>query len=151
MTAHMPRWPVSALFEATGLTVQQIAVEAGRCRRTGIRWSQCDTLNDIQADHAACALGLHPALIWPDWFAAAPEEVPETPEVVKPTRRSVNELAHETLTLGEAATVLGTTPQAVEHLIETGELERLRWKYDRRVFVSHDSVRRWQAREVVAC
>ena len=29
-------------------------------------------LTDTQADHGAIALGLHPAIVWPDWFAVAP-------------------------------------------------------------------------------
>lgn len=146
MTALAPRWPVSALLDATGLSVQQVAVAAGRCRRTGIRWAQSDTLNDRQADHAACAVGLHPALVWPDWFAAAPAHVTDPPP-----RNHVGGVTHETLTLNEAATILNTTRDAVERLVETGVLERLRWKYDRRVFVSHASVREWQAREMASC
>lgn len=34
------------------------------------RWRQSD-LNDRQADIIATNLGLHPALLWPDWFAKA--------------------------------------------------------------------------------
>jgi hypothetical protein len=35
------------------------------------RWVEEGGLTELQADRAACAIRLHPSLIWPDWWAGA--------------------------------------------------------------------------------
>jgi lambda repressor-like predicted transcriptional regulator len=63
-----PRWAVAELAAATGLPLRRLAVLAGYTERTGCRWRPDVLLTDERADRAACALGMHPAEVWPAWF-----------------------------------------------------------------------------------
>jgi lambda repressor-like predicted transcriptional regulator len=77
ITLHRPspaRWPIGPLVAVTGRTAAALAAEAGFTRRSGTRWGSAGWVNDETADRLACAAGLHPAEVWPGWFAAAPEE-----------------------------------------------------------------------------
>lgn len=66
------RWPAEALSRWAG-SVPAAAEAAGLTRRTGYRWAERGALlDDWTADRAAVALGLHPAMVWPGWFAEAP-------------------------------------------------------------------------------
>ena len=66
------RWPLGPLGAAAGTTTNAaLARRLGVSVRTVWRWNH-HGLSDTQADHGAIALGLHPVLVWPDWFAHAP-------------------------------------------------------------------------------
>ena len=49
------------------ISAGQMAELVGVSRRTICRW-QNSGLTETQADRAACALGTHPALVWPQWL-----------------------------------------------------------------------------------
>lgn len=51
----------------TGWTTSDLAAYLGVDKRTVYRWRETG-LTFWQADKAAGALNLHPALIWPDWL-----------------------------------------------------------------------------------
>lgn len=58
------RWPTEPLFEA--------AAAQGYLPGKHLHLTQSDKfLNDIGADNAAVRIGLHPSLIWTDWFEPA--------------------------------------------------------------------------------
>lgn len=64
------RWPLEPVLELTGHPPALVlAARVGVSARTVHRWRH-NGLTDQQADHAAIALGRHPATIWPDWHAA---------------------------------------------------------------------------------
>lgn len=78
----MTRFPVQPLLDAgrstnpkvknrendsTRATVAQLV---GIHRDTLRKWERRGGLTPWAADRAACALGLHPASIWADWYAA---------------------------------------------------------------------------------
>ena len=66
------RWPLAPLRVAAGATTNAaLARSLGVSVRTVWRWHH-HGLTDTQADHAAIALGLHPAIVWPDWLTLAP-------------------------------------------------------------------------------
>ena len=61
-------WPLQPLFQAAGTTeFVELGYLTGFAARTIHRWEQSG-IPDQAADKAACALGLHPYTIWPDWF-----------------------------------------------------------------------------------
>lgn len=47
-------------------TVRQLAAEIGAHPKQIYRWADYG-LDPWQADRAACALGLHPQIVWPDY------------------------------------------------------------------------------------
>jgi hypothetical protein len=77
-TAHTPlcltarrryRWPAQPLFELMGDGVRD------KLNTFHMSWAEYDRLlaeglSDKQADHWACRLGVHPAMVWPDWVEA---------------------------------------------------------------------------------
>jgi hypothetical protein len=66
------RWPLDSLSAAADTTTNAaLARSLGVNVRTVWRWHR-HGLTDAQADHAAIALGLHPALVWPDWLTTSP-------------------------------------------------------------------------------
>jgi hypothetical protein len=70
-TTTPARWPLAPLRDAAGAaTTAVLARRLDVSVRTVWRWNH-HGLSDIQADHAAIALGLHPALVWSDWLTAA--------------------------------------------------------------------------------
>jgi hypothetical protein len=65
---HGKRWPIQPLFDAAKTTqVFELAYLTGIPARTIHRWMHAG-ISDHQADRAAIALGLHPSLIWTEWF-----------------------------------------------------------------------------------
>ena len=65
------RWPVADLVAATGVTVDRLAVAAGYTSRSGHRWAAQGWVDDVIADHLACAAGWPAALVWRGWCSAA--------------------------------------------------------------------------------
>lgn len=66
-TLHRVRWPLAPLLDAAGHPpVHDLATRVGVTSRTVWRWHHTG-LTDTQADHAAIALGYHPANIWIEW------------------------------------------------------------------------------------
>jgi hypothetical protein len=57
-------------------TVAQVALRLGVDRQHVYRWLRRG-LDDVQADVVAIMLGLHPCLIWDDWFALSVEKSAE--------------------------------------------------------------------------
>lgn len=51
-----------------GVEDRRVALAVRVSIRTVTRWRAAGGLSERQADRAACALGLHPAEIWPSWF-----------------------------------------------------------------------------------
>lgn len=65
---HEVRWPYRHLGEfCGGGSSTEVAVRVGRTTRTVERWRTAGLTLDA-ADRAACALGVHPSAIWPDWY-----------------------------------------------------------------------------------
>ncbi|MCC6438120.1 MAG: hypothetical protein AB7O92_07085 [Acidimicrobiia bacterium] len=61
------RWPLAPLLDAAGRpSAAALAAQVGVTLRTVWRWHHRG-LTDQQADHAAIALGYHPANIWTNW------------------------------------------------------------------------------------
>ncbi len=61
------RWPLAPLLDAAGRpSADVLAARVGVTPRTIWRWHHRG-LTDQQADHAAIALGYHPANIWTNW------------------------------------------------------------------------------------
>ena len=65
-------WPLAPLAAAT--STPNLAGAIGVSASTLARYA-AEGLTDWQADRAAIALRLHPALVWPGWFSAV-EQVP---------------------------------------------------------------------------
>lgn len=63
-----PRLPLAPLLTG-GRTIGDIAALLGVSKRVVSRWRH-DGIRWSLADQAAVALGLHPALVWPDWYEA---------------------------------------------------------------------------------
>jgi len=76
--AWRPRLPYQPLAAWLGDNApQQIVAATGRDRSTAWRWAERG-ITDIEADKVACAFGVHPAVIWGDWWWwTAPEPEPE--------------------------------------------------------------------------
>jgi hypothetical protein len=67
------RWrPINAAADATAGDIVRVADICGVPRHTVHRW-RADGLSLRHADHAACALGLHPLEVWPDHYLPAIE------------------------------------------------------------------------------
>jgi hypothetical protein len=66
-----PRFPF-ADFEAhlSPESAATLAQRLGVSTRTVWRW-RADGLTAIHADRVACACGLHPGIVWADWWATA--------------------------------------------------------------------------------
>lgn len=60
------RWPTEPALRANPMTVDQLSTVAGISKAT----LYGPTLNDVQADRLAIALGKHPFDLWPEWFDA---------------------------------------------------------------------------------
>jgi hypothetical protein len=73
-------------------SVAIIARRTGTDRQNIYRWN-ARGIDAYQADAIAVRLGLHPVVIWPDWFTYAPTEAEvaasEAPRVVKPHRVTI--------------------------------------------------------------
>lgn len=70
--APYPWSPVAerlAYLASTGrpVSVKTLVERSGVTRRTIQRY-RTNGLTDAGADRIACALGIHPALLWPDWW-----------------------------------------------------------------------------------
>ena len=64
-----PRQPRLPLVAAHG-TVTVLAAALGRSREQVARW-RSGGLPLCSADAVACALGRHPAEVWPEWYSVA--------------------------------------------------------------------------------
>lgn len=68
------RWAIGPLvdfFEAHFDPPEPVRRDLERIRMAGRSFLVEDgTIGDRAADRAACMLGIHPSLIWPDWFTA---------------------------------------------------------------------------------
>lgn len=61
-------WPIQPLFDAAGTNdCIELAYLTGFSPRSIHRWKN-NGVPDVNADRAACKLGLHPYTIWPEWF-----------------------------------------------------------------------------------
>jgi hypothetical protein len=67
------------LMRMTRLTVEQepptmgdMAAMVGTSRRNLMRWS-VEGIPELSADRVAVSLGLHPAELWPEWWANCPQ------------------------------------------------------------------------------
>ena len=61
-------WPIQPLLDAAGTDqFVELGYLTGFAARTVHRWKETG-IPDRNADKAACALGLHPYNIWPNWF-----------------------------------------------------------------------------------
>jgi hypothetical protein len=58
------------LIEHLGCSSQQVCEILHISRHTMIAWNRGRRLSEIEADRHACAIGVHPAEIWPNWFTA---------------------------------------------------------------------------------
>jgi len=63
-----PLDPLVAAVGHGGAENRRVALAVRVSIRTVCRWRAAGGLSERQADRAACALGLHPAEIWPSWF-----------------------------------------------------------------------------------
>jgi len=63
-----PLGPLVAAVGHGGVEDRRVALAVRVSIRTVTRWRAAGGLSERQADRAACALGLHPAEIWPSWF-----------------------------------------------------------------------------------
>lgn len=61
-------WPLQPLLDRTGRSLEQLAARAGYRRSNVWRLEQRGYLSDAQADLFATRAGLHPGLVWPEWF-----------------------------------------------------------------------------------
>jgi hypothetical protein len=64
------RWPLTPLLEQVGGTHSMLVKRGGVSGRDVARAAELG-LSDRQADHWALRCGLHPAMVWPGWAAAA--------------------------------------------------------------------------------
>lgn len=68
---HPDRFATHALHRAVACSRKELASAVGVTDRTLQRWDR-DGLDEWQADRAAIAVGLHPALVWPSWLPFEP-------------------------------------------------------------------------------
>lgn len=68
-----PKWPLEPVLQLTDLSPGALAQVAGYSRKSGERWAAAGVVGDAVADELAVVLGLHPALIWDDWYEATTE------------------------------------------------------------------------------
>lgn len=61
-------YPLAPLRLGNPVSAGRLAEQLGLSRRTICRYAR-HGMTEAQADHAACALGTHPALIWSEWQA----------------------------------------------------------------------------------
>ena len=79
--SNTPTYPATPLLETAARilggeeapTYTDIAAIIGVADRTISRWAAGQDIPEAAADRAAIALGTHPCLIWPEWWANAPE------------------------------------------------------------------------------
>lgn len=71
--AQWPSGPLLELLERHGAPLGLSG--AGYARLTGVvsertitRWRAGTPVSTVLADRVACALGVHPSFIWPDWI-----------------------------------------------------------------------------------
>lgn len=66
-------WPLDALLRAAGIKTTTELAKRLRVSGTTIKDAAARQLTDERADSWAIRLGLHPAEVWPDWWAYDPE------------------------------------------------------------------------------
>lgn len=67
-------FPLEPLWEVAKATSQSELAVRLRTRQSTISRAAVDGFTIDQADRFACAIGRHPANVWPDWYAHVPEE-----------------------------------------------------------------------------
>lgn len=87
----MARYPITPIAHRLGITLHQpgnrhdphldgynALAQALHVSRATARRMVANGLTDLQADRAALAIGLHPSLLWPTWWADTPsdEDIP---------------------------------------------------------------------------
>ena len=64
-------YALDRLLDAVGMSSGELGAHVFASGST-VRRVGAEGLTEEQADTWACRLGLHPALVWPEWFATAP-------------------------------------------------------------------------------
>jgi hypothetical protein len=67
------RWPTEPLFRLTRSATSRELAESLQVSTKRVDRAVVTGLNDKSADEFACRLGLHPAMLWGDWFDAVSE------------------------------------------------------------------------------
>lgn len=67
------RWPIEPLFRITRSANNRELAEALQVSAKRVERAVAGGLNDKSADEFACRLGMHPAMLWGDWFDAVAE------------------------------------------------------------------------------
>lgn len=83
--SNTPTYPATPLLRAATLAIggeeppsfTEIAEILGVADRTISRWTNGQRISETVADRVAIKLGTHPCLIWPEWWANAPDYIPE--------------------------------------------------------------------------
>lgn len=87
----MIRYPLEPLAAAVDLTVPALLRECGVSGTTAKDY-RADGVTERVADRLACRMGLHPAIVWPDWMiqsaALASTSCAACPAVFVPDRRT---------------------------------------------------------------
>jgi hypothetical protein len=64
------RYPLTPLLECTSISARALAAAAGMDPAHVRRLVARGEVNEWQADRLAIGVGLHPAIIWPEWLTA---------------------------------------------------------------------------------
>lgn len=67
------RWPTEPLFRITRSANSRELADALQVSTKRVERAVVGGLNDKSADEFACRLGMHPAMLWGDWFDAVAE------------------------------------------------------------------------------
>ncbi|MCU1451942.1 MAG: hypothetical protein JWN46_88 [Acidimicrobiales bacterium] len=72
--ALLPPTTSDLTYACGRLNPREAGALLGVCRRTILRW-RARGVDEWTADRLACALNLHPAVVWPDWLDEQPIRV----------------------------------------------------------------------------
>lgn len=90
------RWPIQPLIEAVGLPgCHALATSIAVDEREVARWREAGGFTDLWADRAAVWFGLHPALVWTDWYEAAEPQRADPREVGRRWRQANAEMLRQ--------------------------------------------------------
>jgi hypothetical protein len=68
-----PRYPLEPVLTYTGANVLALARRLDVHQRVAQRW-HAEGIPEPAADRVACALGLHPLLLWPEFYDALSDD-----------------------------------------------------------------------------